>query len=192
MPVRNDSTFASTAVATNPETVRPVHDGPNWAAIAALGISIFTFLKTLYGDLRASKAKLLAKFETDFGTPIRTGLRDYEKTIKTIRVFALASNKTTDELKVEIEKYRTTWIDGAYDVSRLLAEADSSDGLGTGSWSRSWTEKTDVAEELMINMTDASNLTPEVISGFAKRALTEVETAIAEARRSLRDEAARY
>ena len=192
MPARNDNTSALTGVATTPEIIKPMNDGPNWAAIAALAISIFTLLKTLYGDLRASKAKRLAKFETDFGTPIRIGLRDYEKTVKTIRVFALASNKTTDELKVEIEKYRTTWIDGAYDVSRLLAEADSSDWLETGNWSRSWTEKTDVAEELMINMTEAANLSPQVISDYAKRALTEVETAIAEARRSLRDEAARY
>lgn len=187
-----NATQASTVVATPPAVASKPDDGPNWAAVFALIISVITFVKTLYSDFRASRAKRLAKFETDYGTPIRTGLRAYEKTIKTLRVFSLASNKSADELKTEIEKYRTTWIDGAYEISRLLAEADSSGTLTDGGWSDCWTVKTDEAEALMIELTDPATATQLEIASLAKRALTELEVAIAESRRSLRDQAATY
>ncbi|WP_374944956.1 hypothetical protein [Sphingomonas sp.] len=175
-----------------PPAPLPPPAAPNWVAIAAFALSIITLLKTLWSDFRAWRSKAAAKFETDLGTPIRTGLRSYEKKLFTLRAFTVPSGRSLDELKDEIGSERAKWIEAAEDLARLLREADDTGELVDQGWAERFTRRTEAAEELMIRMTEPAVTTFEDLRLAALAVQIETNIAVAEVRSALKEETASY
>lgn len=165
---------------------------PNWVAIVALILSVLTLLKTLYGDWRAWRTKKTTRFETDYGTPIRTGLRAYEETLFTLRAFIVPTGKDIASLKAEVEPERAKWIEGADKVTRLLREADDSGSLMHVGWAARFEHHARVAEDAFLEMTEATVATADDLRRLADSAQNDLKVAIIEVRTSLREEAASY
>jgi hypothetical protein len=175
-----------------PVTVIEPPSPPNWVAIAALVLSILTLFKTLYGDWRAWRTKRGTRFETDYGTPIRTGLRTYEETLFTLRAFIVPSGKDIDALKVEVEPERAKWIEGADKVIRLLREADDSGSLLHHGWSTRFEHHAQNAEDAFLEMTEDAIVNADDLRKIAQKAQDDLNVAIIEVRTALREEALSY
>lgn len=165
---------------------------PAGVALAALIISIGTFCKTLYTDLRGWMKGRGATFEANVGSAVRVQLRAYDKSISTLRSFSLINPAPLDDQKAEIEKYRPDWLNANYELGRLLEEVDQHPNLVEPGWASRFNARMERAEDLLISLTDPTITSATQLQDQARLAHEELRAAIAEVRESLLHEQSSY
>lgn len=163
---------------------------PNWVAIAAFWLSIGTLVKTFYTDFRSGRRNKRADFEAIVGSPVRTKLRDLERSLATLRAFSLTNPKSLDEQKAEIEKLREEWSSAVFEVTCLLEEVDEHPGLASRDWADSFRAYGDRAELFIVEMPDAPD--PDALRNLATRAHEEIRCGILDVRTALTHQLRQY
>lgn len=189
---KQSSTAAITEVAETPKKMEEHPPVQNWTAIAAITISIATFLKSLYSDWRTSKAKDLAAFDTQYGSPVRNGLRQFEQKLRTLRVFTLASGKGINELKEEIDELRASWEDAALEISELLSEVDSSGVLIECDWEYCFQQFTNKADTDLQSISGDDITDIAIFQARADSALNHYKAGVNEIRMRLQLQSSSY
>jgi hypothetical protein len=188
---------SSTAATIEVPTESPVQkqadpNPPNWTAIVAIVLSIFTLLKSLWTDFRTKGSQKAAAFETQYGSAVRDELRIFEKKIRTLRSFALRPAKGIAELKTEIGDVQHEWIAAADDLSTVLAEIDTAIDLIETGWKACFENFATRAETTLQSISHASVDNELKFMAKAEKAMDEYRNGVAEVRRRLQKQRDSY
>lgn len=186
-------TRSEVAVAA-PQTPKPTQDvaAPNWVAVAALILSVLTLLKTFYADYRTIRRNTRDEFERHIGGAVRSGLREFDQRLKTLRSFCLTNPADIADQILDAGNNLPNWLSAMYDLGRLLDEVDERNDLISPGWAIRFKVHSDRAEVAMIAMTEASVKTAEELRILANEAYDTLKCGIAEVRTSLRQQERSY
>jgi hypothetical protein len=165
---------------------------PNWVAIAALVLSIGTLLKTFYGDFRTWNSGRGAAFDATYGQPVRLALREFDKSLTTLRAFSLADPRPLQEQQGEVAKLRSDWLNSSYELGRLLEEVDDQCILLEPGWSARFEAHAAQAEHHLIEITEPAITSTDELRSEARRAYEALRVGIAEVRTTLKAEGDSY
>jgi len=180
------STAATTEVPTTPPVQIPADPSPpNWTAIAAIFISIFTLLKSFWTDSRTKGSQEATAFEAHYGSAVRDGLRAFEKKINTLRSFSLRPAKPIADLKLELNEMQYDWIGAADELSIVLGEIDGAIDLVESGWKACFDRYAENAETILQSISHVSVDNDIKFMAKAEGAMHEYRNGITEIRRRL-------
>ncbi|MEA3051145.1 MAG: hypothetical protein QOG72_48 [Sphingomonadales bacterium] len=170
---------------------------PNWAAIAALAVSALAILRTMASDRRQSRnttiAQTAARFEADFGDPIRDELRAYERALRTLRVFRLASAKDVTDRVLELDDLRPEWEQASSSLEALLREADVSERVDATYWADTFQSCVEDGDRVLDSIVGAHDPPPDAeFRRLVNEALGHYDSAIGQTRSALDAERRRF
>jgi hypothetical protein len=142
---------------------------PNWTAIVAIILSFFALVKSFFTDRRATKNQKANSFEANYGNLVRDALREFEKNIKDLRSFSYRSEKTVEQLRLEITDLRGDWISAADDLILALDELKHCE-LVEPNWVGAFTHFASRAENYLESLSDVDVDTKEKLQRKAKNA----------------------
>ncbi len=153
-----------------------------WTAIAALGVSIISLARTAIIDRRAKAERKASAFDADYGNAVRDGLRSFEKSLGTLRAFALPSGRDADASRTEMKEMRISWIAAADDLTRLLGEVDQAVDLQSPWWQDAFSQHAQDAEAILSDIDAHSNHSADQLIAIATAAKATYDGGLADIR----------
>jgi hypothetical protein len=165
MPIK----FAIVEKKTQAGTVHKVEIGPyslDLPIVISFISAIFALIalgRSFSADRRSKKLEKHSRFENDYGTYLRTTLREFEPKILNLRSFLIPSSRTLRKKKSELAKETAEIETSILQLEVVLREIDSSKNIKSSNWMGSFSNKVGPGLKKLEDAQDANTSADQMI-----------------------------